>query len=141
MYDFSKPFIYYVYSLTYNIKFVHILLMKQIGFSYSNERNELNHTFKVGNFSEIESIREFNKNLLKNYDEELVNKGHFFTGSTRKLTMHIRTFYYSNDYDDYVQIVRELEENGERVAGIFLPGTLSTPLREEEEKTKKKNKL
>ena len=60
---FLKPFIYYVYSLTYNIKFVrgHILLMEQIGFSYSNERNEFNHKFKNANFSEIESIREFNK--------------------------------------------------------------------------------
>ena len=36
--------------------------------------------------------------------------------------MHIGTFYYGNDHDDFVQIVRELEENGERVAGIFLPG-------------------
>ena len=41
--------------------------------------------------------------------------------------MHIGTFYY------FAQIVRELEENGERVAGIFLsdhnftgPGTLLT---------------
>ena len=122
MYVFLKPFIYY-YSLTYNIKFVreHILLMDQIGFSYSNE---FKHTFKNGNISEIESIREFNK---KNYDEELVNKGHFFTDSIRKLTMHIGTVYYGNDHDDFVQTVRELEENGERVGG-----TLSTPLREEE---------
>ena len=88
--------------------------MEQIGFSYSNERNEFNHKFKNGNFSEIESIRDFNKNLL-------VNKGHFFTGSIHKLTMHRGTFYYSNDYDDFAQIVRGLEENGERVAGIFLP--------------------
>ena len=70
MYDFLKPSIYCVYSLTYNIKFVrgHILLMEQIGFSYSDERNEFDHTFNVyknGNFSEIESIREFNKKSLK----------------------------------------------------------------------------
>ena len=67
MYDFLKPIIYYVYSLTYNIKFVrgHILLMENISFSYSNERNEFNHKFDI--FSGIDSIREFNKNFLKNY--------------------------------------------------------------------------
>ena len=78
VYDFLKPFIYYVYSLTYNIKFVlgHILLMENISFSYSNERNEYHHKFDFF-FSGIYSIQEFNKNLLKNYDEELVNKGNF----------------------------------------------------------------
>ena len=81
MYDFLKPFIFYVYSLTYNIKFVrgHILLMENISFSYSNERNEFHHQFDFFFFfffSGKDSIREFNKNLLKNDDEELVNKGH-----------------------------------------------------------------
>ena len=78
MYDFLKPFIYYVYSLTYNIKFVRgrNLLMENISFSYSNERNEFHHKFDIF-FSGIDSIREFNKNPLKNYDEELVNKGNF----------------------------------------------------------------
>ena len=113
MYDFLKPFIYYVHnSLTYNIKFIrgYILLMENISFSYSNERNEFHHKFDIF-FSGIDSIREFNKNLLKNYDEELVNKGHFFIGSIHSLTIHIGTFYYGNDRDDYVHIVRELEEN------------------------------
>ena len=47
MYDFLKPFIYYLYSLTYNIKFVrgHNLLMEKIYFSYCNERNNFNHEF------------------------------------------------------------------------------------------------
>ena len=81
---------------------------------------------------DIESIREFNKNLLKNYDEELVNKNHFFTGPIHKLTMSIETIYYSNDHDDYIQIARELEEIAERVSGLFLTGTLLPPLREEE---------
>ena len=116
VYDFLTPFIYYVYSLTYNIKFVrgHILLMENISFSYSNENNEFNYDFNIS-FSGIDSIREFNKNFLKNYDEELVNKGHFFIGLIHSLTIHIATFYYGND----VQICRELEENGERVTGFF----------------------
>ena len=118
---FFKPFSYYVYSLTYNIKFVrgHILLMAKICFSYFNERNEFDHEFDIS-FSEIDRIREFNKNLLKNYDEELVNKGHFFIGSISRLSIRIGTFYYGNDRNDYVQIGRELEENGERVIGFFL---------------------
>ena len=116
MYDFLKPFIYYVYSLTYNIKFVrgHILLMEKISFSYSNERNEFNHIFDIS-FWGIDSIREFYKNVLKYYDEELVNEGHFLIGSIHSLTIHIGTFYYGNDDDDYVQIAREL------VADLFLP--------------------
>ena len=79
MYDFLKPFIYYLYSLTYNIKFLQggNLLMEKIYFSFSNERNNFNHEFDIS-FSGIDSIREFNKNLLKNYDEELINKGHFY---------------------------------------------------------------
>ena len=78
MCDFLKPFIYYLYSLTYNIKFVRgrNLLMEKIFFSYSNERNNVNHEFDIS-FPGIDSIREFNKNLLKKYDEELINKGHF----------------------------------------------------------------
>ena len=64
----------------------------------------------------IDSIREFNKNLLKNYDEELINKGHFFfIGSISELSIQIGTFYYGNDHDDYDQIGRELEDNGELV--------------------------
>ena len=83
MYEILKPFIYYLYSFTYNIKFVrdHILLMDKISYNYSDEErnNEFDHTlyfYKHGDFLDIESIREFNKNLLKNYDEELVNKNH-----------------------------------------------------------------
>ena len=70
---------------------------------------------------------------LKNYDEELVNKGHFFIGSIHSLTIHIGTFYYGNDRDDCVQIVRELTENGERVAGLFLPDNGEEQESEEEE--------
>ena len=82
MYKILKPFIYYVYSLTYKTNFLRDrnLLVKQISFSYSDERNIFDHTFNVckrGHFSDIESIREFNKNLSKNYDNELVNKGYF----------------------------------------------------------------
>ena len=49
MYDFFKPFSYYIYSFTYNIKFVrgHILLMAKICFSYFNERNEFDHEFDI----------------------------------------------------------------------------------------------
>ena len=66
MYDFLKPFIYSLYSLTYNIKFVRgrNLLMEKIHFSYSNERNKFNHEFDIS-FSGIDSIREFNKKSLK----------------------------------------------------------------------------
>ena len=94
------------------------LLMERIRFSYSIKRNEFNHEFEFY-FSGIDSIREFNKNLLKNYDEELVYKGNFFIGSISGLSIRIGTFYYGNDRDDYVQISRELEENGERVNVFF----------------------
>ena len=82
MYGFLKRFIYYLYGLTYNIKFVrgHNLLMEKIFFFFnSNERNNFNHEFDIS-FSGIDtcSIRKFNKTILKNYHEELINKGHFF---------------------------------------------------------------
>ena len=93
--------------------------MAKICFSYFDERNGFDHEFDIS-FSEIDGIREFNKNLLKSYDEELVNKGHFFIGSISELSIRIGTFYYGIDRDDYVQIGRELEENGERVIDFFL---------------------
>ena len=86
--------------------------MNNIGFLYSDKRNEIDHTFtayKNDNFLDIESVKEFNKNLLKNYDEELVNTGLFFIDYIHKLSMTIGTIYY----DDGIQIARELEENGE----------------------------
>ena len=137
MYDFLKSFIYYLYSLTYNIKIVRgrNLLMEKIRFSYSNERNKFNHEFDIS-FSGIDSIREFNKNLLKNYDEELVSKGHFFIDSISGLSIRIGTFYYGNDRDDYVQIGTELEDNGERVNCFFLTAILQ----EKSKKVKKKKK-
>ena len=117
MYDFLKPFI----SLTYNIKFVQgrNLLMEKIRFSYSNEKNKFKHEFDISLLG-VHRIREFNKNLFKNYDEELVNKGHFFIGSISELSIQIGTFYYGNDHDDYAQIGRELEDNGELVNCFFL---------------------
>ena len=137
LYDSLKPFIYYLYSLTYNIKFLRgrNLLMAKICFSYSNEKNEFNHDFDIS-FLGVHRIREFNKNLIKNYDEELVNKGHFFIGSISKLSIQIGTFYYGNDRNDYLQIGRELEENGERVNFFFL----TTFLQEKSRKVKKKKK-
>ena len=57
MYEILKPFIYYLYSFTYNIKFVrdHILLMDKISYSYYDEErnNEFDHTlyfYKHGDF-------------------------------------------------------------------------------------------
>ena len=105
--------------------------MQKISFSYSDERNEFDHTFivyKKDTFSDIESIREFNKNLLKNYDEKLVNKGHFLL--ILYVIMCIETIYYGNDHDDERQIARELEE---RVSGLILRRTSSQLLREEED--------
>ena len=96
-------------------------------------------------FSGIDSIREFNKNLLKNYDEELINKGHFFISSISELSIQIGTFYYGNDHDDYDQIGRELEDNGELVNFFFLTIIfltiifLTTILQEKKKKKKKKN--
>ena len=42
LYDSLKPFIYYLYSLTYHIKFLRgrNLLMEKIRFSYSNEKKK-----------------------------------------------------------------------------------------------------
>ena len=93
--------------------------MEKIYLSYSNKRNKFNHEFDIS-FSGMDNIREFNNNLLRNYDEELVNKGNFFVGSISELSMHIGTFYYGNDQGDYDQIGRELEDNGERV-NYFIP--------------------
>ena len=138
MYEILKPFIYYVCSFTYNnIKFVpdHILLIKQIIYSCNDERNELEHKFKTyknNDFSVIESIQEFNKNFLKNY-EEIVNKNYFFTNSKHELYMHIKTIYYCNDNDDMIYVGQKLEEIGEEVRSFLRSTRTSSQSLNEEE--------
>ena len=74
--------------------------MERIRFSYSNKRNEFNHEFYF-HFSGIDSIREFNKNLLKNYDEELVYKVLLFW----RIHIFVRIYSFSSNEFEFIVLV------------------------------------
>ena len=121
VYKFLKPFVYYLFSLTHKKKFVREglkLFTESINIYYSY--HSINSTTISVN-SDIDvgfSNDPFEDNsFLEDYDEESFNEDSNIksldNGYIHYLEVNLRTYYDFENYEDYIEAVGELEENGE----------------------------
>ena len=121
VYKLLKPFVYYLFSLTYKRKFVREetrLFNESINiyFSYHSitsttisVNSEINIGFSIEPFEDnsfledydVESFYEDSK--IKSLDNDYI---HY-------LELNLRTYYVFENYEDYIETVADLEENGE----------------------------
>ena len=120
VYKLIKPLIYYLYSVTYKMKF----LREKPLFT---ERIIINYKFRVDyvitkvntdihtDYYNYDSVEDFS--FLEYYNEKELSKSHAvnFVDNAHLYYLEIvlNTFYVFDNYEDYITSIGELEENGE----------------------------
>ena len=118
VHKFLKPFIYYLFSLTYKKKFVREglkLFTESINIFYSyhsinSNTISVNRNIDIGFSSNLFD----DNNFIEDYDVESSNRS-LATGYIHYLKVNLRTYYDFENYEDYIEAVANLEENGEIV--------------------------
>ena len=118
-----KPLIYYLYSITYKTKFLReklLLYTERIIINYkfhvdyvTTKVNTDIHTDcynydSLGDFSFLECYNE--KELSESHAVNSVDNTHLYY-----LEIVLNTYYVFDNYEDYITLIGELEENGEIV--------------------------
>ena len=117
VHKFLKPLVYYLFSLTHKKKFVkdEVKLFAEsvnIYYSYHNINSNtisVNRNIDIG-FNSFDDDNSF----IGDYDVESFNKS-LATGYIHYLKVNIRTYYDFENYEDYIEALANLEENGEIV--------------------------
>ena len=122
VYSILKPLIYYLYSTTYKRKFIRekFLIVGKISIlNCFNFRGSENTNISVSTILDFEQPEdnEPDKNFLKKYDDEELNRNHAIENESGlymfNLKIHLTTFYYFRDKGDGIIALTELDENGE----------------------------
>ena len=122
VYSILKPLIYYLYSTTYKRKFIRekFLIVGRISIlNCFNFRGSENTNISVSTILDFEQPEENepDKDFLKNYDDEELNRNHDIENERGlymfNLKIQLRTFYKFDNEGDYILALIELEENDE----------------------------
>ena len=118
VYKLIKPFIYYLFSVTYKEKFLQgkLLLTEKIKIKYSFRVDDDATTTVdkeiLTDYYDYETLADFS--FLEYYNEKGLSKN--YAGNSvniHYLHIFLHTFYVFLNYDEYVSSVGELEERGE----------------------------
>ena len=122
VYSILKLLIYYLYSTTYKRKFIRekFLIVDRISilncFNFRGSENTYISVSTILDFEQPED-NEPDKDFLKNYDDEELNRNHDIENERGlymfNLKIQLRTFYKFDNEGDYILSLIELEENGE----------------------------
>ena len=117
-----KPLIYYLYSITYKTKFLREkpLFTERIIISYKFHDDYV--TTKVNtdihtDYYNLDSLEDFS--FLEYYNEKELSESHAVNSVDNAhlyyLEIVLNTYYVFYNYEDYITLIGELEENGEIV--------------------------
>ena len=119
IYKLIKPFIYYLFSVTYKKKFLRgkPLLTEQIKIKYIFNVDGVITDVKmdlITDHYDLETLVDFS--FLKYYNEKELSKSYVGNSAIiNYLEIVLYTYYVFYNYDEYVSSVGELEERGEIV--------------------------
>ena len=115
VYKFLKPLVYYLFSLTYKKKFVkeEVKLFAESINIYYNYHSTNSNTISVNRSIDI-GFNSDDNSFLEYYDDEGFNE--FLDNDyIHNLEVNLKTNYDFENYEDYIEAIGKLEENGEIV--------------------------